>query len=64
VINRSATPAFAKRTIARANCRFGKIRRAYSKVLRPHHLAKTTFGAVLQGGGGVNGVVSRGGKQS
>lgn len=66
MINRSTTPAFAKRTIARANCRVGKIRRAYSKVLTRGRIIsrKPTFGVVLQGGGEVNGVVSRGGKQS
>jgi hypothetical protein len=54
----------AKRTIARANCRVGKIRRAYSKSVKKGRVIsqKPTFGAVLRGGGKVNLVVSRGRK--
>jgi hypothetical protein len=54
----------AKRTIARANCRVGKIRRAHSKSVKKGLviLQKPTFGAVLRGGGKVKLVVSRGRK--
>jgi hypothetical protein len=54
----------AKRTIARANCRVGKIRRAYSKRVKRGRVIsqKPRFGAVLPGGGKVNLVVSRGRK--
>ena len=59
------TVAAAKRTIARANCRVGKIRRTYSKVKRGRVISqKPRFGAVLRGGGKVNLVVSRGRKPS
>jgi FG-GAP-like repeat/PASTA domain/FG-GAP repeat len=68
----------ARRTIARANCRVGTIRRAYSKdVTLPHPpwfvpaikrgrviSQMPKFGAVLPGGGKVNLVVSRGRKPS
>jgi beta-lactam-binding protein with PASTA domain len=56
----------AKRTIARANCRVGKIRRAYSKTVKSGRVIsqKPRFGAVLPGGGKVNLVVSRGRKHS
>jgi hypothetical protein len=52
----------ARRTIARANCRVGKIRRAYSKTVKRGRVIsqKPKFGVVLQGGGKVNLVVSRG----
>jgi hypothetical protein len=52
----------AKRTITRANCRVGKIRRAYSKTVKRGRVIsqKPKFGAVLPGGGKVNLVVSRG----
>jgi beta-lactam-binding protein with PASTA domain len=55
----------AKRTLARANCRVGKIRRAYSgaysKVKRGGVISqKPNFGAVLPGGSKVNLVVSLG----
>ncbi len=51
----------ARRTIARANCRVGKIRRAYSKARRGRVISqKPGFGAVLPGGGKVDLVVSRG----
>jgi FG-GAP-like repeat/PASTA domain len=67
----------ARRTIARANCRVGTIRRAYSKdVTLPHPpwfvpaikrgrviSQRPKFGAVLPGGGKVNLVVSRGRKR-
>ena len=54
----------AKRTIARANCRVRKIRRAYSKtIMRGRVISqKPTFGTVLPGGGKVNLVVSLGRK--
>jgi hypothetical protein len=59
---RGTTVRAAKRTVARANCRVGKIRRAYSKSVKRGRVIsqKPTFGAVLQGGGKVNLVVSRG----
>jgi serine/threonine-protein kinase len=52
----------AKRTIARANCRVGKIRRAYSKWFEKGRVIseKPKPGTVLPGGGKVNLVVSRG----
>ena len=63
------TLAAAKRTIARANCRVGTIRRAYSKTVE--NLVKKGRvisqkpkpGTVLPGGGKVNLVVSRGRKR-
>ena len=60
-IKRQRLPT-AKRTLARANCRVGKIRRAYSKTVRRRRVIsqKPKFGAVLRGGGKVNLVVSRG----
>ena len=64
-VSRAMTPAAAKRTLARANCRVGKIRRAYSKVKRGRVISqKPRFGAVLPGGGKVNLVVSRGRRPS
>jgi hypothetical protein len=64
------TLAAAKRTIARASCRLGKIRRAYSngprreRVKRGHVIwQKPQPGTVLPHGGKVNLVVSRGRKQ-
>ncbi len=54
----------AKRTIARANCRVGKIRRAYSDFKRGRVISqKPRPGTVLPGGGKVNLVVSRGRKR-
>ena len=54
----------AKRTLARANCRVVKIRRAYSKVKRGRVISqKPEPGTVLSGGGKVNLVVSRGRKR-
>jgi len=58
------TLSAAKRTIARANCRVGKISRAYSKKIKRGRVIsqKPRFGAVLPGDGKVNLVVSRGRK--
>jgi beta-lactam-binding protein with PASTA domain len=60
----------AKRTLARANCRVGKIRRGYG-MTRGRWIQKgrvisqgPTFGAVLPGGSKVDLVVSRGRKPS
>jgi PASTA domain-containing protein/VCBS repeat protein len=52
----------AKRTIERANCRVGKIRRAYSKSVKRGRVIseKPKPGAVLRNRGKVNLVVSRG----
>jgi hypothetical protein len=52
----------AKRTLARVNCRVGKIRGAYSKAVKRGRviMQKPRFGAVLPNGGKVNLVVSRG----
>jgi hypothetical protein len=62
---RGMTLPTARRTIARVNCRVGKIRHAYSKIKRGRVISqKPTFGAVLPGGGKVNLVVSRGRKPS
>jgi FG-GAP-like repeat/PASTA domain/FG-GAP repeat len=59
------TLAAAKRTIARANCRVGEIRRAYSRVKRGRVISqKPKFGAVLPGGSKVDLVVSRGRRTS
>jgi hypothetical protein len=56
----------AKRTIARATCRVGKIRRAYSKNVKRGRVIsqKPKFGAVLRAGGKVSLVVSRGKRRS
>jgi hypothetical protein len=55
----------AKRTLARANCRVGKIRRAYSSIKRGRAISqKPRFGAVLPGGSKVDLVVSRGRRTS
>jgi hypothetical protein len=61
---RGKTLQAAKRTIARANCRVGKIRRAYSKSVKRGRVIsqKPRFGAVLPGGRKVDLVVSRGRK--
>jgi hypothetical protein len=58
--------AAAKRTIARANCRVGKIRRAYSKRVKNGHVIsqEPKFGTVLPDGSKVNLVVSRGRRHS
>jgi len=60
------TLSAARRTIASANCRVGKISRAYSKVVRKGRVISQSpkFGAILRGGGRVNLVVSRGRKTS
>ena len=52
----------AKRTIARGNCRLGKIRRAYSRTVTKGHVIsqRPNFGVVLSGGGKVSLVISRG----
>jgi hypothetical protein len=61
-VKRQTLPA-ARRAIVRANCRVGKIRRAYSRATRGRVISlKPGFGAVLPGGGRVNLVVSRGRK--
>jgi hypothetical protein len=58
------TLAAAKRTMARASCRVGKIRRPYSRIKRGRVISqKPRFGAVLPGGGKVDLVVSRGRKR-
>ena len=64
-VKRQTLPA-TRRMIARANCRVGKIRRAYSKTVRKGRVIsqKPGFGAVLPGGGKVNLVVSRGRRPS
>jgi beta-lactam-binding protein with PASTA domain len=56
----------AKRTLARANCRVGKIRRAYSKTVKRGRVIsqKPNFGAVLPGGSKVSLVISRGRNRS
>jgi FG-GAP-like repeat/FG-GAP repeat/PASTA domain len=56
----------AKRTIAHANCRVGKIRRVYSGGIKGVRVIsqKPTFGAVLRGGGKVNLVVCCGRRHS
>ena len=59
------TLSVAKRSTARAHCRVGKIRRAYSKTVKKGRVIsqKPTFGAVLRIGSRVNLVVSRGRKR-
>jgi PASTA domain/FG-GAP-like repeat len=56
------TLAAARQKIARANCRVGKVSRAYSKRVRRGRIVsqKPKFGAVLPQGGKVNLVISRG----
>jgi FG-GAP-like repeat/PASTA domain/FG-GAP repeat len=63
-VKRMTLPA-AKRTLARANCRVGKIRRVYSKTVRKGRVIsqKPKPGTVLPNGGKVNLVVSRGRKR-
>jgi hypothetical protein len=60
------TLSAAKRTLARANCRVGKIRRAYSQTVRRGRVVsqRPRFGAVLRAGGKVNLFVSRGRRPS
>jgi hypothetical protein len=64
-VKRQTLPT-AKRTIPRANCRIGKIRRAYSKRVKKGRVIsqKPKFGAVLPRGAKVNLVVSRGRNRS
>ena len=64
VENPAMTLAAAKRTLARANCRAGKIRRAYSKWIRKGRVIseKPKPGTVLPGGGKINLAVCRGRK--
>jgi hypothetical protein len=59
------TVPVAKRTVARANCRLGKIRRAYSKTVQRGRVTaqKPTPYTLLPSGGKVNLVVSRGRKR-
>ena len=59
------TLAAAKRTLARVNCRLGKVSRAYSKIVKKGRVIsqKPKFGAVRPGGAKVNLVVSLGGKR-
>jgi hypothetical protein len=63
IVGGKTLPA-AKRSLAQAHCRVGKIRHAYSKVVRRGRVIsqKPSFGAVLRGGGRVDLVVSRGRK--
>jgi hypothetical protein len=65
VVQAQTLPA-AKRTIARANCRVGTIRHAYSKTVKRGRVIsqKPEPGTVLRGGGKVNLVVSRGRRSS
>ena len=58
--------ASAKRRLARANCRVGKVTRVYRKNVAKGRVVsqKPRFGAVLPGGAKVNLVVSRGRKRS
>ena len=60
------TLPIAKRTIARANCGVGKIRRAYSKTVNQGRVIsqQPTPGTVLPNRGKVNLVVSRGRRPS
>jgi serine/threonine-protein kinase len=59
------TLSAATRALARANCRVGKIRRAYSKTVGRGRVIsqRPKFGTVLPGGGKVNLVVSVGAKR-
>ena len=59
---RGKTLVGAKRTLVRADCRVGQVRRAFSKVLKKGRVVsqKPWWGAVLAKGGKVNVVVSRG----
>jgi beta-lactam-binding protein with PASTA domain len=61
---RQTLPA-AKRTIARANCRVGTIRRAYSKIVPRGRVIsqKPKPGTVLPTPGKVNLIISRGRKR-
>jgi beta-lactam-binding protein with PASTA domain len=59
------TLSVAQRTIARANCRLGKIRRAYSRFVKKRRVIsqKPKPGTVLPEGGAVGLVLSRGRKR-
>jgi beta-lactam-binding protein with PASTA domain len=56
----------ARRTIAHANCRVGRIQRVYSSFVRPGRVIsqKPRFGVMLRGGGKVDLVISRGRRPS
>jgi hypothetical protein len=64
-VKKKILPA-ARRTIARANCRVGKISRTYSKRVKKGRVIsqRPRFGAVLAGGGKVNLIISRGRRRS
>ena len=55
----------AKRAVVRAHCRVGKVRHAYSKIVKPGRVMseRPKPGTVLRKGGKVNLVVSRGRKR-
>jgi beta-lactam-binding protein with PASTA domain len=58
-------PTVAKQTLARANCRVGKLRGVYSNFAKGFVISqKPRPGTVLPGGSKVNLVVSRGRKPS
>jgi FG-GAP-like repeat len=58
------TLAAARQTLARVNCRLGKVRRAYSRVRKGRVAAqRPVVGQVRQGGAKVDVVVSRGSKR-
>jgi FG-GAP-like repeat/PASTA domain len=58
---RRQTLVQARQTLARVNCRLGKVSYAYSRTIRGHVIGQTPkLGAVLRGGSKVNLVVSRG----
>jgi hypothetical protein len=62
---RRQTLKAAKRTLARVNCRVGKVSYAYSRTIRGLVIRqKPMLGRVLRGGSAVDVVVSRGGKPS
>ena len=60
------TVAAAKQRLGRANCRIGRVTRAYDKRVRRGRVIsqRPGFGAVLPGGAKINLVVSRGRKRS
>jgi hypothetical protein len=62
---RGLTVLAAKRLLARAGCRVGRVRRDYSNLVRRGRVAsqKPGFAVVLPGGGKINLVVSRGRKR-
>jgi FG-GAP-like repeat/PASTA domain len=62
---RRQTLVQAKRTLARVNCRVGKVSYAYSRTIRGLVIRqKPKLGVVLRGGSAVDVVVSRGGRPS